>query len=192
MDNSASAAPATPVAAPALVTLVAPDTNTVDGLRQITAQEYIKRGEQTGRFLEKQAQQELMRSIVAACPGKPEIAITAFLTGQSADSVKLAFEAAQSAEQAANTRIAAMELEHERKLALSVAGGYPGGVAMGVDNKDDGEILFAPDTPPDVQAKMEWDSNHKNCRHTGATEAQYLAMRKRQIAGVVRTFTPAK
>ncbi len=119
------------------------------------------------------------------------MAINAFLTGQSADSVKLAFDYASKAEQDANARVHEMKMKNERDLAIALAGGHPG-VGMAVTSGSAGEMTFAPDTPPSVQAKMEWDGNYGNCRNSGATESQYLAARSRQIAGVVRTFTPGK
>jgi hypothetical protein len=124
---------------------------------------------------------------VAASPGKLDIAVNAFLTGQSPESVKLAFDAAQAVEQHANARIAAMQMENARQLALASAGGYSGGVATGVA-KDEPGMAFAPDTPPEVQAKMEWDGNYNNCRHSGATEKQYTLHRIGQLSGTVRTF----
>jgi ATP-dependent Clp endopeptidase proteolytic subunit ClpP len=164
----------------------APDTNSLDGLRQITAQQYVERGVANGRVLERQAQHELMRSIVAVCPGKPELAINAFLTGQSPESVKLAFDAAQTAEQNANAQLQAERLNHAREMALAVAGGHFGVGASIANQKDDG-IVFAPDTPPEVQAKMEWDANHGNCR-AQCTESQWMASRVPTLRGAVRAY----
>jgi hypothetical protein len=35
---------------------------------------------------------------------------------------------------------------------------------------------------------MEWESNFKNCRHSGATENQYTLTRVAQLNGQVRSF----
>lgn len=179
--------PPTPAPSP-VAAAPAPSTDTLEGLRTITVQQYTERGIASGKLLERHAQQDLMRELVAACPGKPELAINAFLTGQPAASVKLAFDAAQAAERAANARIAQMELEHARALALSAAGGVAGGVPTAVGQSDPSEVAFAPGTPPETQAKMEWDSNFKNCRNTGATENQYTLTRVAQLNGQVRAF----
>jgi hypothetical protein len=75
--------PSRPSATPPPPRPAAADINTVAGLQAITAQQYVDRGRADGRLLEKHAQQDLMRDLIAACPGKPELAINGFLTGQS-------------------------------------------------------------------------------------------------------------
>lgn len=184
MDATATVAPATASAAPATP---APNLNTVEGLSQVTADNHFNRGVTAGKQAERVAQQDLLRHLVAAAPGKLDIAVNAFLTGQAPESVKLAFDAANAVEQHANARIAAIQLENARQLALASAGGYQGGVATGVKN-DEPSMAFAPDTPPDVQAKMEWDGNYNNCRNSGATEKQYQLARTAALAGNVRAF----
>lgn len=184
----APVAPAAPVAA---VAPTAPNLNTVEGLSQVTADNHFNRGVTAGKQAERVAQQDLLRHLVAAAPGKLDIAVNAFLTGQSPESVKLAFDAANAVEQHANARIAAIQLENARQLALASAGGYSNGVATGVKN-DEPSMAFAPDTPPDVQAKMEWDGNYNNCRNTGATEKQYLLSRVQALSGNVRAFSAKK
>lgn len=179
-----------PIAAPATATVAvapvspAPDINTVAGLEKITAQNHFDRGVAQGRLAERVAQQDLMRNLMAAAPGKVDIAVNAFLTGQSPESVKLAFNAAQGVEQAMNAQIAALQLENARQLALASAGGYVGGVPTGV-SKDDDQMAFAPGTPPETQAKMEWDGNYNNCRNSGATEKQFTLARVAQLKGNV-------
>jgi hypothetical protein len=181
----ASPAPTAPVAVAPVSP--APDLNTVDGLRQITHQQIEQRGIAQGRLLERQAQQDLMRNLMASAPGKLDIVINGFLTGQTPESVALAFNAAKTVEQAFNTQIHAMQLENARQVALATAGGYPGGVGTGV-TKDDEGMTFAPDTPPETQAKMEWDGNFQNCRNSGATEKQYTLARVQALNGNVRAF----
>lgn len=188
---SAELAPAPAPAPVAAGTPTAPNLNTVEGLSQVTADNHFNRGVAAGKQAERVAQQDLLRHLVAAAPGKLDIAVNAFLTGQAPESVKLAFDAANAVEQHANARIAAIQLENARQLALASAGGYQGGVATGVKN-DEPSMAFAPDTPPEVQAKMEWDGNYSNCRNTGATEKQYMLSRVQALSGNVRAFSAKK
>lgn len=191
MADTTVTAPPAPAPAVASAAPVQPNLNTVEGLSQVTADNHFNRGVTAGKQAERVAQQDLLRHLVAAAPGKLDIAVNAFLTGQAPESVKLAFDAANAVEQHANARIAAIQLENARQLALASAGGYQGGVATGVKN-DEPSMAFAPDTPPDVQAKMEWDGNFNNCRNSGATEKQYLLSRVQALSGNVRAFSAKK
>jgi ATP-dependent protease ClpP protease subunit len=183
--------PVTPAPAPvAAPTANAPVQPTVAAFEAVTAQNHHTRGVADGRAVERQAQITLLRELVAAAPGKPQLAITAFLSEpqQSAANVAMAFNAARDAEHAAAAQIAAMQLETARQVALASAGGYPGGVAANVKS-DEPDLAFAPNTPPETQAKMEWDGNYKNCRNSGATEKQYMLTRLAQLNGQVRAFS---
>src|SRR5690606_17487106 len=58
-------------------------------LNQKAIEGYVARGREMGATEERQRQMERMKAIMSACPGRPDLALNAFLGGQSAETVKL-------------------------------------------------------------------------------------------------------
>ena len=152
-------------------------------LNQQAIDGYTAQGRQAGVIEGRKAEMDRAAAIYAACPGKPDLAISAILGGQSAESVKLAFDQTVAAEARAREVAEAKDAEIARWQALAATGGYPGGIgAAMVSETDDGESA-----PPDwasakAQATNEWD--RQPARRKGFTSKQnYVNARAAELMG---------
>lgn len=168
------------------------NTTTQDVLAALnhqTATNHYERGRIDGLRQGREQAVQLMQEIIQNCPGDYATAVNAFLSGQTPGAVKLAYEAAKREREAMQAQIAALQVENARQVALASAGGYSVGVPTNVSNGGN-EFAVPTGTPPEVQAKMEWDANANNCRH-GCTEKAWMAYRTRQLNGQVRVLATA-
>lgn len=162
--------------------------NEVQKLTQQAIEGYIARGRQMGQAEGRQAEQERMRAIVAACPNRHDIAINSFLAGQGAETVKLVYDAAMSAAAEAQARNAQKDVEIARLQAVVATGGHPGvGFQAVATNESKPQLSHL---TPEQQAKMEWDSDAM-IRSAHASEKTYMAFRVNQLKGLVRTLSRA-
>lgn len=133
---------------------------------------------------EKQAMTRF-KAIIDACPGKPQMAVNAFIGGQTADAVKLAFEYAAAAEANADARIAQIQEENKRAVAMAAIGGYSGGVPMGIDaTDDDTDGPMTPEAAKEAAAR-EWDRNPA-VRKNRAGKESYVAVRAAELRGAFK------
>lgn len=173
-------------------TQVAPAQNTAGGTESITqnndplrAQEirgYVEQGRAAGILEGQQKEIERCKRIVDVCPTKPKMALDAFLKGQSPEAVQMAFEAASAAEAAAESRIAQMQEENRRAVALAATGGYPGGIHLGaVEAEEMSDGPMSPEAAKEAAGK-EWDRSSK-VRAGFTTKDRYVAVRKAELLG---------
>lgn len=172
--NTPSPAP-TPAPAP-----VAPTAEIqINDLNKQAVQGYINQAMLKGKELGRNEGIDRMKAIFAVCPGRPDMAINAFINGQDANTVKLAFEAAAAERAAAEQAQNALKLENARLQAL-IANGGSLGVNMLPTGMDDEEVQM----DPQLQAEQEWD--HKPAVRRGFTsKANYVNYRKMELEGRV-------
>ncbi len=128
---------------------------------------------------------ELLKAIVAVCPGKPQMAIDAFDSGQTPEAVKLAYDAALVEKQAADEVNAALRLKVARLEALATAGGHAG-VAMALNASAASEITSGME--PKQQAEWEWD-HLADARKTARSKDIYVIARTAELNGTHRSFS---
>jgi ATP-dependent protease ClpP protease subunit len=179
------------VNSPAQETVAAADSAPVDtlkndiaGLQKITHAGIFNQGKQAGIEVGAQQAMERFKSIIAACPGKPQMAIDAIEGGHTPEAVKLAF----AAEARADARAEASAKEQQRQIstlqALVATGGTSGlSMAMGIVDSDD-----EPRMAPKDQAEWEWE--HKpSVRKTAKDKATFMFARIAELDGSHRSFT---
>lgn len=152
-------------------------------LTQQAVENYISRGRALGFGEGKAAELDRMKAIVEACPGNPELAIQAFVTGQDPAAVKLAFDADKRARMQLSEQIEKAQLENARLQAVIAAGGHPG-VAMAPS-------ATGPAIPqglePEVRAKLEWEGNQL-IRAQNPDEKAWILFRTNEIKGNVKVL----
>jgi ATP-dependent protease ClpP protease subunit len=176
---------------PAQSTVAATDSVPVEdlskdiaGLQKITHAGIFNQGKQAGIEVGAQQAMERFKSIIAACPGKPQMAIDAIEGGHTPEAVKLAF----AAEARADARAEASAKEQQRQIstlqALVANGGTSGlSMAMGIVDSDD-----EPRMAPKDQAEWEWE--HKpSVRKTAKDKATFMFARIAELDGSHRSFT---
>lgn len=125
-----------------------------------------------------------MKSIVEACPGKHELAVTAFLAGQDAPTAKLTFDAVAKVELDAQAKLAAANTENARLVALAQAGGI-GGIPA-TPEPATGEPVATPADEPKAKAEAEWQANVNGVQQKFTTKDRYVAIRKAELTGQFR------
>jgi ATP-dependent protease ClpP protease subunit len=181
MSTEASVAPAQAPAAGAVE--AKPAKLTAESLREMTNAGFIEQGRVKGAEEARKQERDRLISLVAACPGKPQMAIDAYLTGLGPDSIKLAFEAETRAEARASEAEKEKDLEIQRLHALIATGGSPG-VAMQLAGVDD----TAPTREPNAQAEWEWE-NKPEVRKSARSKEIYVLARVAELDGTHRSFT---
>lgn len=181
-ENLTTTAPAqTPAAA-----VSNPSQGDVASFNAQAIQSYIDKGRTLGRAEGAQAELERFKGVVSACPDRPDMAINAFMTGQNAESVRLAYDAANAT--AAKFRTEQLESQREiaRLQAIVATGGHPGVQLSPTLEPLQSSAGANPDIDPEQQAKMEWDSNPMiRAQHK---EKDYVLFRTQQLKGNVRAF----
>jgi len=176
MATATTSAPAATVAAPA------PQSER-DQLTQTAIENYINRGRQLGIGEGKTSEMERMKAIMEACPGNPELAIQGFVSGQSPEAVKLAFDADKRARASLAAALEEQRTENARLQAVIATGGHPG-VAMAPTSQ-------GPSIPqglePEVQAEMEYDANPL-IRAKNPNKKHYVLFRTNELRGNVKVL----
>lgn len=176
-----------PVIAAALATAATSGTvqEAISHFKAVAGPQYVEHGRQKGLQEAAKAATDRLRAILAVCPGKPQMAIDAFLSGQGAESVKLAFDAAAEAEGRARDEAAKAQLEIVRLNTLLNLGGHPG-VNLGLAPENAEDVEEATGMEPKAQAEYEWD--HKPSVRRGISDKEhYVAFRVRQLKGSLQT-----
>ena len=141
-------------------------------------QGYIAQARANGKAEGQQAAVDRLKAIRAVCPDRADMAIDAFINGQSPESVKLAYDAAARERELALQAKQAQDVEIARLQALLATGGSPG-VAMAFALTGEGE---SPALDPKTQAEQEWD--HQPARRKGFTSKErYVAVRTAELDG---------
>jgi ATP-dependent Clp endopeptidase proteolytic subunit ClpP len=187
-DTSVQAPPApTPAAATVPVSQGSPPQSEVVKLNQQAIQGYIDQGRSFGRAEGIKIEQDRMRALIAAAPGRSDLAIQAFLAGQDSATVAMIANAEATAEAKANQKAAEQTVEIARLQALIATGGHSG-VGMGVSAA---ETAVPVGLEPEQQAQMEWDSDAiLRARHNNNKKA-YTLYRVNQLKGNVRVLKTA-
>lgn len=178
--STTTAAPATSAVAP----------NEIVELNKQAIEGYIAKGRTLGTQEGLNAAIETMKQIYAVCPDRPDLAINAFLTGQNAATVKLAYDAANAASTKAADELRRMQTENARLQAVIATGGHPG-VSIAVT---EGATVNVPQgMDPDAQAQLEWDSDPMIRAQNGgdAGKKHWLLFRTNQLKGGVRVLSRA-
>lgn len=147
----------------------------------LTEQGRLK-GVADGRKLER----ERAEAIVAACPGKPEMALNAILSDQNPAAVQMTYKATVMAETKAKADLDAMQAENDRwrALALISSAGHPGvATAMGVT--EDAQSAM----DPKARAEWEWD-NDPAARKTARSREIYVIARTAELDGTHHSVRP--
>lgn len=195
-DSGAVATPTNPppVAAKKPIDAAEEHAREMEKFRGMKAEAVFANGRSKGREEGAKAERDRLEAILAVCPGKPDMAIGAFMSGQTPDAVKLAYDEAAKVETAAKAREQALEREKARWEALAHSGGYPGGVGLDLAGDDEEEESDAGGKRLDKaaatkQAEAEW--NHTPRVRKGFTSKDnYVAFRAAQLTG--RLAAPAK
>jgi ATP-dependent protease ClpP protease subunit len=182
-DNTTSPAQST-VAATDSVPVENDLSKDIAGLQKITHAGIFNQGKQAGIEVGVQQAMERFKAILAACPGKPQMAIDAIEGGHTPEAVKLAF----AAEARADARAEAAAKEQQRQIstlqALVATGGTSGlSMAMGIVDSDD-----EPRMAPKDQAEWEWE-NKPSVRKTAKDKATFMFARIAELDGSHRSFT---
>jgi len=159
-----------------------PRQEEMDRLRVITEQGHFDQGRKQGAEEGRKAEMKRLDEILAACPDKA-MALDAFRGGQSADAVKLAYEAKSAAENHAAELAAEKDMEIRRLKALVASGGYPLGVDLSLSDDDD----QADDGPMDAatakaQAEREW-AQKPAARKGFTSKDRYVNFRTAELTG---------
>lgn len=180
-------APAQTPAAPS----VSPDAGSVERdigvLNADTMKRSYERGKEEGVKEGREIEQARMKAIYDACPGKPGIAVDSFMSGQTPESVKIAFDAATREREEADRQLKASELVNAREIArlnnLLASGGHVG-VALGVAREEREQV---PQMSPKQRAEWEWD-NKPAVRTTAASKEIFVLAREAELSGTHRSF----
>jgi hypothetical protein len=148
---------------------------------------YIHEGHEQGLKDGEANAQARFQKLLDACPGKPEIAAKAFQTGQSPESVKMAFDAAMEAVAAVENRASEdrlkLEKENARLHKILGTGGHAG-VALQVAQATNEPVRGM---TPKEQAEYEWN-NRPAVRETAKTKEIYVLAREAELSGTHRSF----
>lgn len=144
---------------------------------------HFQRGREAGQKEGRAEEQKRCKAIMEACPGKPQMALNAFLGGQTPEAVKLAYDEAAKEAQAYEDRIATMREQHRRDVALAANAGYEGGLPLAnvMDQEPaDGRAM----TPEEAKtaAGNEWDRN-PNVRRGFSSKENFVAIRSAELRG---------
>ncbi len=180
-------AEATPIATPA-TPAVAP--NEIANLNAQAIEGYIARGRTLGTQEGESNAIKRMQEIYAACPDRPDLAITAFVTGQNAATVKLAYDAATAAAVKSSDELRKSQTEIARLQAVIATGGHPG-VAINVTSEQASSVPMG--LEPDAQAELEWTSDPMLRANNGGDKGKktWLLYRTNQLKGGVRVLSRA-
>jgi ATP-dependent protease ClpP protease subunit len=175
---------------PAQETVAAADPVQVDlskdiaGLQKITHAGIFNQGKQAGIEVGAQQAMERFKSIIAACPGKPAMAIEAIEGGHTPEAVKLAF----AAEARADARAKAALDEKDRKIATLDALRFNGGTSglatsmSYVDAEDETRM------EPRQQAEWEWENKPSVRKEAKQGKEIWVLGRTAQLDGSHRDF----
>ncbi len=187
-SESTQAPPATsPAAANHGVTQDSPQQQ-IEKFNASTAQSFIEKGRAQGFAEGKKFAEDRMRAIVAAAPGRYDIAVNAFLAGQNAETVTLINSAAAQAEAKAHEKISQMEVENARLQALAATGGYAYGVSMQPSHSSQQEIPQG--LEPQAQAELEWDGDPILRAKNNNNKKAFLLYRVNQLNGLINVWAP--
>jgi hypothetical protein len=152
-------------------------------LRQITNQGWFDQGKKAGVEEATTQAREQLAEIMAVCPGKPQMALDAFLKGQGPESVRMAFEAEARAEARAKEIEKEKDLKIQRLEALLATGGHPG-VAMQMAGITEDQ----PRREPKAQAEWEWE-HQPSARKSASSKEIYVLARTAELDGTHRSFS---
>jgi hypothetical protein len=137
----------------------------------------VARGHNAGKSAGEAEARARLNDIVAACPGKPAMALAAFNAGQTPAAVKMAYDEAARVEAAAKLEADAAQMEIARLNTLLNLGGHPG-VAMGLDGTADAQTGME----PKARAAFEWDRNPE-VRNGYSSKENYIIVRTAELEG---------
>jgi ATP-dependent Clp endopeptidase proteolytic subunit ClpP len=185
-----TANPSTPAPIPAApVAVVSPQVDPADEharemnrLRNSTAEVQYEQGRLKGVTQGLQEAVARFNAIVDCCPGNSSMAIEAFRSGQSPESVRLAFNESAKVEAAAKQRERLKDLEIARLQNLAALGGQ-GPIGTG---RYDTSVEAPSDVDPKIVAEQEWDHNPR-IRSGFSTKERYIAVRIAELSGQFRT-----
>jgi hypothetical protein len=152
-------------------------------MRDKTAEAIYNTGVAKGKGDGRAEAVETLKRIVAVCPGDPQMALDAFVAGQTPEATKMAFDAAARVKAQADEEKAKQQAEIARLENLLATGGHAGVLLnlTGWNEAGDGE---APNIDPKIQAEQEWDYK-PNLRNGFSKKENYVAYRVRELQGTV-------
>jgi ATP-dependent Clp endopeptidase proteolytic subunit ClpP len=179
--------PPVPQVAPSLTLPLSPSPDVRGALEQFQAiqgPQFFEQGRKKGAEEATAAYADRIRTIVAICAGKPDMAINAILSGQTPEAVKLAYDSLVTAEAVQREAIGRKDVEILRLQSLLALGGHPG-VALGVDTGVPEDVDPGQIADPKAHAEREWDFNPK-VRKGFSGKDSYVAYRVRELKGTVQ------
>jgi signal peptide peptidase SppA len=144
---------------------------------------FMDQGKKAGAAEARNQEVDRLRAINAACPGRPGLAINAFLAGQDVEGVKLTVAALDAEAKAKDEQIAALQAKADK--AAFLAGTQPA-VPSGGAKKPEEKPAVDPNADPEAVAKTEWTANADGLQSRWVNEKTYVAFRKAEIRGQVR------
>lgn len=150
-------------------------------LKAQTDAAHFQNGRLTGQEEGRKTEMNRLDAILAVCPDKA-MALDAFRAGQSADAVRLAYDAKTAAENRALEAAAEKDMEIARLKAQIAIGGHPGGIETDFAASDDDGM---PQMEPKAQAEREWEQK-PGVRKGFSKKENYVAFRTRELTGRVQ------
>ncbi len=177
------------LSAAAVATVPAAASPVPSQLEQFTEQAkqgWIDRGRALGIAEGDKVAVDRFREIVTASQGRFDIAANSFLSGQTASTVALIVNAANSESQKNQQKLAEMEINNRRLEAQLATGGHQGvSFTPALSN--------APSAPsnmePEAQAELEYDGSPA-IRHANPNRKAWMLYRVNALKGNVNVFAP--
>lgn len=156
----------------------------VKHFQSVAGPQFFERGRVKGEADGVKAATDRLKAILDVCPGRPQMALDAYLAGQTPAAVKLAVDEATRVENIARQQRAESEMEIARLNTLLSLGGHPG-VDVGLNAESPTGM------EPKAQAGFEWDRNPA-VRKGFSNKENYVIMRTAELEGrFTRQAAPA-
>lgn len=156
--------------------------------RQQTAEAIYAQGINKGKGDGRAEAVETLKRIAAVCPGDPQMALDAFIAGQTPEATKMAFDAAAKVKRDAEEAQAKLQAENARLENLLATGGHTG-VLLNLAAWNDANAApteAALDDPAAMKAHAEQEWDYKPSVRGGFTSKErYVAYRVRELQGTI-------
>lgn len=192
-NNSTAVTQADPAQTPAAGTIVSqgntkPPVDVTAMHRQQTAEAIYAQGVTKGKGDGRAEAIGTLKQIVAVCPGNPQMALDAFVAGQTPEATKMAFDAAARVKAQADEERAKLQAENARLENLLATGGHTG-VLLNLAGWNEANTAPAEETLDDpakmkAHAEQEWDYK-PGVRGGFTSKERYVAFRVRELSGTI-------
>ena len=150
---------------------------------------YVDQGKKAGEAAARTEERTRLQAIVAECPNRPGLAISAFLAGQDAESVKLTVAELDREATATKAAIEAKDKEIERlkfQAGTTNPVGTAGAAKEGAKGEQQPAAPVAANLEPEAQAKLEWGKLTAEQKAEWPSERHFVLYRKAELSGQIR------